>query len=265
MGMNVVEVTPKQTGITNKNLKNATESIIRLQNEAKKNLFGIAVALATVDKNKWYEQDGFKTTADYAEQVFKYRKAMTSALIRTANKYIDGTDKKKYHSYLAIGDKDYTVSQLQELLPIELKQAKELQEKGMIKPEMTTKKIREVIKVVTGKDKGEESKDKGEEKQEKPASEETKEKTASEEKKDTQETVGEKVETLVPLKEVLKEYDIIADMVNKVNKLNKDLTDYIDKRNISTDENITRVKKDLTNTLDKLSGYVSGLVKRANN
>lgn len=139
--------------IKNANLKKATETIERLTTQAKKNLFCIAVTLKNIEENEWYKEDGYKNTADYAQQIFGYKHAMTSALIRTAKKYIETANSKEVKSVLADEQgNDFTMSQLQEMLPLDVEQAKQAVTDNDITPEMSTKKIREIVKHLTGKD-----------------------------------------------------------------------------------------------------------------
>lgn len=139
--------------IKNANLKKATETIERLTTQAKKNLFCIAVTLKNIEENEWYKEDGYKNTADYAQQIFGYKHAMTSALIRTAKKYIETANSKEVKSILADEQgNDFTMSQLQEMLPLDVEQAKQAVTDNDITPDMSTKKIREVVKHLTGKD-----------------------------------------------------------------------------------------------------------------
>lgn len=139
--------------IKNANLKKATETIERLTTQAKKNLFCIAVTLKNIEENEWYKEDGYKNTADYAQQIFGYKHAMTSALIRTAKKYIETANSKEVKSVLADENgNDFTMSQLQEMLPLDVEQAKQAVTDNDITPEMSTKKIREIVKHLTGKD-----------------------------------------------------------------------------------------------------------------
>ena len=165
-------ITNNAQAIKNANLKKATATIERLTTQAKKNLFCIAVTLKQIEENEWYKEDGYKNTADYAGQIFGYKHAMTSALIRVAKKYIETANSKECKSILADENgNDFTVSQLQELLPLEVEQAQTAVAENEITPDMTTKKIRETVKHLTGKDK----------KEEKPEKEQAEENTAERE------------------------------------------------------------------------------------
>lgn len=146
-------ITTNTQEIKNANLKKATQTIERLTTQAKKNLFCIAVTLKNIEENEWYKEDGYKNTADYAQQIFGYKHAMTSALIRTAKKYIETANSKEVKSILADEQgNDFTMSQLQEMLPLDVEQAKQAVTDNDITPEMSTKKIREIVKHLTGKE-----------------------------------------------------------------------------------------------------------------
>lgn len=174
-------ITTNAQAIKNANLKKATATIERLTTQAKKNLFCIAVTLKQIEENEWYKEDGYKNTADYAQQIFGYKHAMTSALIRTAKKYIETATSKEVKSILADENgNDFTVSQLQEMLPLEVEQAKTAVSEQEITPDMSTKKIREAVKRLTGKDKKADEKPEQEEQTEEQTADETPEQETEE-------------------------------------------------------------------------------------
>lgn len=128
--------------IQNYRLKQSTQKIMKLMQSAKKNLFEIAVTLKRIDSESLYEQDGFQNVAEYGEKVLGYKRLMTSNLIRVASNYINDDMK----SILASETKDYSVSQLQELLTISVDEAKTLNDNQLITPDMTTREIRKAVK-----------------------------------------------------------------------------------------------------------------------
>lgn len=130
-----------------KSLANTTDKINKLQLNMKKSLLAIAKILSDI-KSEDVKKAGFKSVAHYAEVVFGYKKAMTSNLIRIGNQYVVH-DKNKYYTILENEGSDFTVSQLQECLKLEVSTVQELVEEKTITPDMTCKEIREVVKDLT--------------------------------------------------------------------------------------------------------------------
>lgn len=125
-----------------KKLENATQLIQLAEEGTRRNLYTIASALAIVDKNKLYEEGEYKNTAEYGEAMFNYKRATTSALIRVAVRFLNGSNSILKQE----GEKDYTIYQLMELLPMEDTDINAALENGELNPYMTTKAIRDLAK-----------------------------------------------------------------------------------------------------------------------
>lgn len=125
-----------------KKLENATQLIQLAEEGTRRNLYIIASALAIVDKNKLYEEGDYKNTAEYGEAMFNYKRATTSALIRVAVRFLDGSNSTLKQE----GEKDYTICQLMELLPMSDADIANALENGELNPYMTTKAIRDLAK-----------------------------------------------------------------------------------------------------------------------
>lgn len=140
---NLQLVNANEVQLTNKKLATVTQSIIKKGNQISKNIYQIAKQLATVETNELYVDDGFKNASDYAEKVLGIKKSFANTLVRAGKDYIekDGTN-------LPVeGDKDFTISQLQELMPLgDRDKVAHHVECGDVTPDMSTKKIREVVK-----------------------------------------------------------------------------------------------------------------------
>lgn len=130
-----------------KSLANTTDKINKLQLNMKKSLLAIAKILSDI-KEEDVKKAGFKNTAHYAEVFFGYKKAMTSNLIRIGSQYVVH-DKNKYYTILEDNGVDFTVSQLQECLKLEVPTVQELVEEKTITADMTCKEIRKVVKELT--------------------------------------------------------------------------------------------------------------------
>lgn len=125
-----------------KKLENATQLIQLAEEGTRRNLYTIASALAIVDKNKLYEEGEYKNTAEYGEAMFNYKRATTSALIRVAVRFLNGSNSTLKQE----GEKDYTIYQLMELLPMGDVDINTALENGELNPYMTTKAIRDLAK-----------------------------------------------------------------------------------------------------------------------
>lgn len=130
-----------------KSLSNTTDKINKLQLNMKKSLLAIAKILSDI-KSEDVKKAGFKNVAHYAEVVFGYKKAMTSNLIRIGTQYVVH-DKNKYYTILENDGSDFTVSQLQECLKLDVATVQDLVEEKTITADMTCKEIREVVKEIT--------------------------------------------------------------------------------------------------------------------
>lgn len=130
-----------------KSLSNTTDKINKLQVNMKKSLLAIAKILSEI-KAEEVKKAGFKNVTHYAEVVFGYKKAMTSNLIRIGTQYVVH-DKNKYYTILENDGSDFTVSQLQECLKLDVATVQDLVEDKTITADMTCKEIREVVKEIT--------------------------------------------------------------------------------------------------------------------
>lgn len=125
-----------------KKLENATQLIQLAEEGPRKNLYTIASALAIVNKNKLYEEGYYKNTAEYGEAMFNYKRSTTSALIRVAVRFLNGSNSTLKQE----SEKDYTIYQLMELLPMSDTDIANAVENGELNPYMTTRAIRDLAK-----------------------------------------------------------------------------------------------------------------------
>lgn len=128
----------------NKDLNRATKKIATIGTKVAKNFYDVARVLAKVAENECYKDDGFKSAADYAEKVFGFKKSMAYSLIKIGKEY---TDPELPASNLPHEDgEDFTVSQLDRVLPLERDKVVELVNEKEITPKMTIKEISDVVK-----------------------------------------------------------------------------------------------------------------------
>lgn len=132
----------------NEELRVATEKIVEFIRGAGINYFKIAAELKWVKGLELYKEDGFSSVYDYAEKVFGYSKSSVVRMIKIAEEYLleDGS------SSVFVGEKkDFSISQLRELLSLPRGDVVDLVQEGQITPDMTKDQIRSVIKAKKSK------------------------------------------------------------------------------------------------------------------
>lgn len=139
---NTTLIQAKEMKFSNAELTKATRLIVRETEKAGKSLVAIAMTLRKIDDEKLYVEDGFKDVVDYGKTVFGYGKTAVYGMIGVARKFIADTGV----SILTHGANDYTVRQMQELLPITVEEAQELDENGDITPDSTIAEIKKAVK-----------------------------------------------------------------------------------------------------------------------
>lgn len=146
---NEITISSKVDGATvairNGALQAETNRIFGALEDAKNSLFVVAYTMNKINTGKLYAADGFKDIYDYGNVVFGYKRAMVNNLCRVGANYLV-SDNGTIKSLLAHNDDDYSVSQIQEVLPISVEDAKTLDKTGAINPDMTTKEIRTAVK-----------------------------------------------------------------------------------------------------------------------
>ena len=144
-------------------LKNATTKIDQFHNIAKNAILGISLVLSDIaDKPKEYlENSGFNTIAEYAGEMFGYKKAYTYKLIKISRfisiKDIKGgtvnvsdliNDKiESDYTFETIADNDgfeFSPSQMLELIPLTEEQFKE--NIAILDSSLTCKELRSIVK-----------------------------------------------------------------------------------------------------------------------
>lgn len=138
-------------------LQQATDSIRRLGESVKSNMFAIAFIIRTVDENKSFESEGFKSVHDWTLDAFGYKKTMSYNLLAIGRDYIrklPGTDDDpicvsnlvRVDTPESRPNEDFTAQQISRVLPLTHSKVIELTESGELAPDMTIKEIDEVVK-----------------------------------------------------------------------------------------------------------------------
>jgi len=136
-------VVSKGVSITNPELKKATNSIKGYASNIRKNYLRIAFKLAEVDEQESYIEDGFGDVIEYATSVFNMKKSTAYNLLKIGREYVDKNTPDK--TILADNRGDYSVSQLGVLLPVGVDRVVELNNDGVISPEMSVRKLASIV------------------------------------------------------------------------------------------------------------------------
>ena len=132
----------------NKKLTTVTKKIYELNGKIKKNIFLIALQLAKVEEEKLYENDGFKSTVDFAEQVFGYKRSAVFDMLKVGNEYLLTNGETN----LPHGENDFTMGQVKKMLPLGHETAVELVENEKITSNMSCREIEQIVKNHNNKD-----------------------------------------------------------------------------------------------------------------
>lgn len=136
------ELIKTTTTLENKDLKSYTTKIRNCGENIRKNYIKIAHLLNEVDKTECFLDDGFIDVQDYTSQVLGIQKTTCYNLLKIAKEYIseDGTK-----TILATDKADYSISQVQALLPLGKDEAKTLCDNGTIMPDMSVRQIKKIV------------------------------------------------------------------------------------------------------------------------
>ena len=137
------ELTTKKQELINKDLKNYTSKIKKCGDNIRKNYIKISHLLTEVERTECYLDDGFTDTMDYAIAVLGIQKTTTYNLLKIGKEYIAENGER---TILTESGVDYSVSQLQALLPLGVEKVKEINEEGVISPEMSVRQIKALVK-----------------------------------------------------------------------------------------------------------------------
>lgn len=136
-------VSLKNNSITNKTLIDHVATIAGTVLSTEKNGRRVAYVLAEVNADKSYKDD-FSTCAQFATAILGIGKSQAAAVIKVGSWFIKDGD--NYETILKHDLKDYTVTQLQTLLPLkDVDIAIDLANNDIINPFMTIKELKEIV------------------------------------------------------------------------------------------------------------------------
>lgn len=143
----------------NKELNKATHQMLAISETMRKSALETAAIIAHVAETQCYEEDGFSTVHEWVERTFGLKKSASYTLLKIGSEYLSEVynSKGKIVGYVTnVADApeagDYSISQIEKMLPAGHDLAKKLNEDGVLSPSMTCKQIEEVVKHYTGKD-----------------------------------------------------------------------------------------------------------------
>ena len=129
--------------ITNQKLAEHVVTLIGTVLSTEKNGRRVAYVLAEINADKSYKDD-FGTCAQFATSMLGIGKSQAAAVIKVGSWFIK--DGETYETILKHDTKDYTVTQLQTLLPLKsVDTAIDLANNGIINPFMTVKELKEIV------------------------------------------------------------------------------------------------------------------------
>ena len=140
------------TTYMNKDLCKATNKVNKLGSYIQRNLFEVAAIVAEVDRTQCYEEDGFKNVHEWTAQAFGIKKTASYSLLKIGKEYVEVlvNEKGKAISYGSnlyhATEKDFSMSQVEALLPAGKELAEDLAATEKVTPEMTVKEIKKVVK-----------------------------------------------------------------------------------------------------------------------
>lgn len=137
------ELTSKKLSLIDKDLKDYTTKIKKCGDNIRKNYIKIAHLLAEVDTKECYLEDGFESVVDYASQVLGIQKTTAYNMLKIGKEYISESGER---TILTDTGADYSVSQIQALLPLGVEKVKEINEEGVITPEMSVRQIKNIVR-----------------------------------------------------------------------------------------------------------------------
>lgn len=128
--------------LTNKVLKGYTTKLKNCGENIRKNYIKIAHLLVEIESTECYLDDGFSDVQEYASKVLNIQKTTCYNLLKIGREYLDGSGEK---TLLATADGDYSVSQIQALLPLGFETAKEWSDTDYINPSMSVRKLKDLV------------------------------------------------------------------------------------------------------------------------
>ena len=134
----------------NQSLAKATEEIIRLQKNVNESLISVAGISGEVAKSESYKDDGFKSAQEWLMNTFNYKKSTAYTMVKIGKEYVQLEMNGCLPIYKTIfanleTDEDFTLTQLEKLLPLGKERIELLLSTGDLNYSMTVKEIKELV------------------------------------------------------------------------------------------------------------------------
>ncbi len=134
----------------NSNLNEATERIYVLQKDVNESLLSIAGVSGEVAKNETYKEDGFKNAQEWLMKTFGYKKSTAYSMVKIGKEYLVVEIDRTLPIYVSIfknhkTDEDFSLTQLEKLLPLGKERIELLLSTGDLNYSMTVKEIKELV------------------------------------------------------------------------------------------------------------------------
>ena len=145
------ELTTKK--FENQLLTKATEEIIRLQKNVNQSLISVAGISGEVEKSESYKDDGFKNAQEWLMSTFNYKKSTAYTMVKIGKEYVELEVDGCVPVYKTIfanheTDEDFTLTQLEKLLPLGKEKIETYLLTGAIKYSMTVKEIKDTVATI---------------------------------------------------------------------------------------------------------------------
>lgn len=134
----------------NQSLAKATEEIIRLQKNVNQSLISVAGISGEVAKSESYKDDGFKSAQEWLMNTFNYKKSTAYTMVKIGKEYVQLEINGCLPIYKTIfankeTDEDFTLTQLEKLLPLGKERIELFLLNGDLNYSMTVKEIKELV------------------------------------------------------------------------------------------------------------------------
>lgn len=215
------ELTTKK--FENLSLAKATEEIVSLQKNVNQSLISVAGIAGEVATSESYKDDGFKSAQEWLMKTFNYKKSTAYTMVKIGKEYVQLEIDVCLPIYKTIfanpeTDEDFTLTQLEKLLPLGKEKIEAYLSTGDLKYSMTVKEIKDLVSTIKSLEKKSEEPETETETEteiEEPETEETEE-TETETETDTDAETDSKnpVSTIEIYKDCIFVNDVIFDFDN---------------------------------------------------
>ena len=137
----------------NQSLAKATEEIVSLQKNVNQSLIRVAGIAGEVATSESYKDDGFKSAQEWLMKTFNYKKSTAYTMVKIGIEYVQLEIDVCLPIYKTIfanpeTDEDFTLTQLEKLLPLGKEKIEAYLSTGDLKYSMTVKEIKDFVSAI---------------------------------------------------------------------------------------------------------------------